>query len=90
MKDDSILINVARGAIIDENALIDNLKAGKFMGVVLDVFEEEPLPEESPLWAMDRVLITPHNSFVSDGNSKRMFALIYKNLTEFDFGKATR
>lgn len=90
MKDDSVLVNASRGAIIDEAALIGKLRDGKFMGVALDVFEEEPLPAESPLWAMDRVLITPHNSFVSDGNSKRMFALIYKNLTEFDFGKATR
>ena len=90
MKDDSVLVNASRGAIIDEAALIGKLREGKFMGVALDVFEEEPLPAESPLWAMDRVLITPHNSFVSDGNSKRMFALIYKNLTEFDFGKATR
>lgn len=90
MKDDSILINVARGAIIDESALIEKLHEGKFMGVALDVFEEEPLSPSSPLWTMDRVKISPHNSFVSDGNSKRMFALIYKNLTEFDFGKATR
>lgn len=90
MKDDSVLVNASRGAIIDEAALIGKLREGKFMGVALDVFEEEPLPAKSPLWAMDRVLITPHNSFVSDGNSKRMFALIYKNLTEFDFGKATR
>ncbi len=90
MKDDSILINVARGAIIDEGALIELLNKGKFRGVVLDVFEEEPLPESSPLWTCNRVTVTPHNSFVSDGNSKRMFSLIHKNLTEFDFGKATR
>ena len=90
MKDSSILINVARGAIIDEAALTEKLAEGKFMGVVLDVFEEEPLKETSPLWSIDRVKISPHNSFVSDGNSKRMFSLIYKNLTEFDFGKATR
>ncbi|MBE6738403.1 MAG: hypothetical protein E7566_07125 [Ruminococcaceae bacterium] len=90
MKDDSILINVARGAIIDENALIQHLEKGKFKGVVLDVFEEEPLCESSPLWTCDRVSVTPHNSFVSDGNSNRMFSLILKNLTEFDFGKATR
>lgn len=90
MKNDSILVNVARGAIIDEDALIEHLNAGKFRGVVLDVFEEEPLCDASPLWACDRVTLTPHNSFVSDGNSNRMFSLILKNLTEFDFGKATR
>jgi len=90
MKDDSILINVARGAIIDEAALVELLNEGKFRGVALDVFEEEPLSDSSPLWTCDRVTVTPHNSFVSDGNSKRMFSLIHKNLTEFDFGKATR
>ncbi len=90
MKNDSILINVARGAIIDEPALTEKLAEGKFMGVALDVFEEEPLSEASPLWNVNRVKISPHNSFVSDGNSGRMFSLIYKNLTEFDFGKATR
>lgn len=90
MKDDSILVNVARGAIVDEEALVKHLEEGKFRGVVLDVFEEEPLCSTSPLWTFDRVTVTPHNSFVSDGNSNRMFSLIYKNLTEFDFGKATR
>lgn len=90
MKDDSVLINVARGEVVDENALCNLLKAKKFKGVALDVFEEEPLEESSPLWSCDRVLITPHNSFVSDGTAERMFSLIYKNLTEFDFGKETR
>lgn len=90
MKDTSILVNVARGPIIDEQALTEKLSEGKFMGVALDVFEEEPLSEASPLWNIPRVIITPHNSFVSDGNSDRMFSLILRNLTEFDFGKATR
>lgn len=90
MKDDCLLINVARGAIIDQEALTQKLAQGKFLGVALDVFEEEPLSDTSPLWNINRVKISPHNSFVSDGNSGRMFSLIYKNLTEFDFGKATR
>lgn len=90
MKNDSVLINVARGPIIDEQALIGKLSEGKFLGVALDVFEEEPLPETSPLWTMPRVYITPHNSFVSDGNSDRMFGLMYKNLTEFNFSKSAK
>lgn len=89
MKNDSILINVSRGGIINEEALIKAMKEDKFAGVALDVFEEEPLPPESPLWTIPRLHITPHNSFVSDGTGKRMFDLIYKNLTEFDFGKKT-
>ena len=87
MKDDSILINVSRGGIINEADLITQMKNGKFSGVALDVFEEEPLSAESHLWTLPRLLITPHNSFVSDGTAERMFNLIYKNLTEFDFGK---
>lgn len=90
MKNDSVLINVARGPIIDEQALTQKLTEGKFLGVALDVFEEEPLPDTSPLWTMPRVYITPHNSFVSDGNSDRMFSLMYKNLTEFNFSKSAK
>src|SRR5262249_32607119 len=53
-------INVARGSIVDEAALIDALQAGRLAGAALDVFATEPLPENSPLWTLDRVLITPH------------------------------
>ena len=49
---------------------------------VLDVFEEEPLDADSPLWNTPRLLITPHNSFVSEKNNERMFDVIYKNLKE--------
>ena len=52
----------------------------KLGGVVLDVFEEEPLKEDSPLWDMENVIITPHNSFVGDGNNRRMSNVIMKNL----------
>ena len=89
MKDECVLINMSRGGIVNEEDLIKFMKAGKFLGVALDVFEEEPLPEDSPLWNIPGLYITPHNSFVSDGTAKRMFDLIYKNLTEFDFGKKT-
>ncbi len=88
MKDDSILINVARGKVLDEEALHNLLSEGKFLGVALDVFEEEPLSEDSPLWTNPRVIITPHNSYASDETGTRMFRLIYKNLTEFNFGKS--
>lgn len=60
MKSDAWLINVARGEIVDENALIHALQDGLIGGAVLDVFEEEPLPLSSPLWEMQNVLITPH------------------------------
>ena len=80
MKQGSILVNVARGALIDEKALTSCLKEGKLRGAALDVFETEPLSAESELWGMPEVIIGPHNSFVGDNVSERMFSLIYRNL----------
>lgn len=81
MKPDAVLVNVARGAVIDEDALVRALAAGAFAGVALDVFEQEPLGIESPLWGHERVLITPHNSFVSDRTAERLWRLTLANLT---------
>lgn len=86
-KDDAVIINISRGKVINESALIKTLEQGRLSGVAMDVFEEEPLPQQSPLWSMPKVYITPHNSFVSDMINERLFELIYKNLTEFDYGK---
>lgn len=80
MKQGSILVNIARGTLIDEKALISCLKERKFRGVALDVFEKEPLPAESELWEMAGVIVSPHNSFVGDWITERMFDLICKNL----------
>ena len=80
MKDNAVLINVSRGGIIDETALIESLNKDKFLGVALDVFEEEPL-NESPLWDFENVIITPHNSFVSDKVNERLFELMIENLS---------
>ena len=80
MKQGSILVNVARGALIDEKALTSCLKEGKLRGAALDVFETEPLSAESELWGMPEVIIGPHNSFVGDKVRERMFSLIYRNL----------
>ena len=76
MKDGAILVNIARGAVVDTEALIVALQSNKIGGAVLDVFEEEPLSPDSPLWSFENVVITPHNSFVSDGNEKRFFCVI--------------
>lgn len=62
MKSDAVLINTARGPIIDEMALIAALKEGKIAGAAMDVFEVEPLPADSPLREMDNVMLAPHNS----------------------------
>lgn len=80
VKDDAILINVARGGLIDELALIKELRKGRFSGVALDVFENEPLDEKSPLWDFPNVLVSPHNSFIGNGNHDRLFRIICKNL----------
>lgn len=86
-KKDAVLINISRGKVINEADLIEALSKGNLKGAALDVFEEEPLSTKSPLWNMDNAYLTPHNSFVSDAISERLFDLIYKNLTEFDYGK---
>lgn len=81
MKDNSVLVNISRGSVIKEDDLIEVVDSGKFMGVALDVMENEPLPKDSKLWDNDRIIITPHNSFVSDQTSERLFNVIKKNLT---------
>lgn len=83
MKANSVLVNVSRGSVIDEDALIKALECGKFLGVALDVFEQEPLPESSLLWDFENVIITPHNSFVSERVNERLFKLIYRNLEQY-------
>lgn len=83
MKKNSILVNISRGGVVEQAALINALENKKIMGAALDVFNEEPLSENSRLWDMDNVIITPHNSFVGDGNHSRMFYVIYKNLKDW-------
>lgn len=78
LKEGAVLVNIARGAVVDSNALIEN--ADKLGGVVLDVFEEEPLDANSSLWDMENVIVTPHNSFVGEGNSKRLGEIILHNM----------
>ena len=82
MKEDSILMNVARGAIIDEEALVKSLHDGKFFGVALDVFETEPIQSDHPLYKFEWVNLTPHNSYVSDLVNNRLFKNVYKNLQQ--------
>ncbi|SFS64135.1 D-2-hydroxyacid dehydrogenase [Halostagnicola kamekurae] len=60
MRDDAYFVNVARGSVVDEPALVEALEADDIAGAALDVFETEPLPEESPLWEFDEVIVSPH------------------------------
>ena len=78
MKEGIVIVNIARGAVVDTDALIKHI--GKLSGAVLDVFEEEPLGENNPLWEFDNVFITPHNSFIGNMNQYRLFDIIKKNL----------
>lgn len=61
MRDDAYLINVARGHVVDQEALVNALETDRIAGAALDVFETEPLPESSPLWEMDEVIVSPHS-----------------------------
>lgn len=83
MKKSGIFVNISRGKLADESALLEALNNGEIKGAALDVFEEEPLTAESKLWGLDNLIITPHNSFVGDGNNERMFNVIYNNLKDW-------
>ena len=80
LKSDSILVNIARGPVVNQKELIDALSTTTIFGAVLDVFETEPLDESSILWDMGNVIITPHNSFAGEGNKTRLLGLIIRNL----------
>lgn len=83
MKGGAYFVNVARGPVVDEAALLQALETGKLKGAALDVFVNEPLPEDSPFWAMDNVFITPHIGGRSSGYTKRMFDVLIRNLKAY-------
>ena len=83
MKAGSHFINVGRGELVDEPALIEALQSGHLGGAALDVFATEPLPEDSPLWDMSNVIITPHSSGASPKAGLRSEALFVDNLRQF-------
>ncbi len=81
------VVNVARGAVIDEAAMIAALQNGTVAGAALDTFEEEPLPSDSPLWAMPNVIISPHHSGSSPRTTERVVDLFIENLRRFVHGE---
>jgi len=87
MKPDAYLINVARGPLVDVEALVEALRSKRIAGAALDVFAEEPLPPESPLWGLENVLITPHTAAVTERLWERHYELICENLRRFMHGE---
>lgn len=83
MKPTAFLINIGRGEIIDEEALIHALKKGKIAGAALDVFWEEPLPEDHPLWKLRNVIITPHIGGLSEIYVEQVLSIFEENLRRF-------
>ncbi len=81
------VMNVSRGEVIDEAAMIESLKSGHLAGAYLDVFEQEPLPAESPLWGLPNVIVTPHNSTSSRGNERRVFDCFARILEQYANGQ---
>jgi len=87
----SIVVNVARGAQLDETALAERIVAGRIRGAVLDVFRQEPLPASSPLWTLRQVLVSPHISPVSPGRFwPRQLALFLDNWRRYSRGEPLR
>jgi phosphoglycerate dehydrogenase-like enzyme len=77
------LINVARGEVVDEDALSNALREGRLAGAHLDVFAHEPLAQASPLWDMKNVIVTPHSAGFSDGNGERVIRMFLENLSRW-------
>ena len=88
MRFDAWLINTARGGLVDEAALVAALRAGRLGGAVLDVFETEPLPPESPLWGLPNVIVTPHHS--GPTTLDEAVAIVVENLPRFQAGQPLR
>lgn len=90
MKPNACLVNVSRGALVDETALANALQARHLGGAALDVFEHEPLPPESPLWDLPNLLITPHSAALTDKLWQRHYDLLADNLRRYFAGQPLR
>jgi phosphoglycerate dehydrogenase-like enzyme len=90
MKPTAYLINVTRGGIIDESALVDALKAGQIAGAGLDVCEEEPLAQDSPLWDTPNLILTPHRAGSSQHRPRKIYEFFLDNLRRYLDGETPR
>jgi phosphoglycerate dehydrogenase-like enzyme len=83
MKQSAYLVNVGRGVLVDEAAMIEVLQQKRIAGAALDVFTEEPLPANSPLWEMENVMITPHTASITERLWERHYELISENVRRY-------
>ena len=83
MKNGAFLVNASRGPIVDEAALVTALTDGTLAGAALDVVEKEPLAPDSPLWKLDNVLLSAHNSYYGNNNHRRMMEVVLRNLKAY-------
>jgi glyoxylate/hydroxypyruvate reductase len=83
----AVIVNVGRGSIVDEAALIEMLRSGRLRGAALDVFEEEPLPADNPLWAMPNVIVSPHSASTVVQENDRLVELFVDNLHRYLDGR---
>lgn len=86
MNEESYLINVARGGVIEQKALVSALESAEIRGAALDVFESEPLPRESPLWEIDDVIVTPHAAAYTREYYEEIVALVSRNIERIERG----
>ncbi|HET8646947.1 MAG TPA: NAD(P)-dependent oxidoreductase, partial [Vicinamibacteria bacterium] len=86
MKPQAVLVNVGRGAVLDEAALVDALRAGRIGGAALDVFEREPLPAGHPFYALDQVLLSPHCADQVQGWQEQATDVFLENLARYRAG----
>lgn len=87
MDADAYLVNVARGGVVAQDDLVDALEAGEIAGAALDVFEDEPLPEDSPLWDFEDVIVTPHCGAFTRDYYRHIAAIVRESLTRVDEGE---
>ena len=87
MKPTAFLINLARGGVLDQDALIEHLQAGKIAGAGLDVFPTQPLPKDNPLWTMPNVIITPNIGGRSDRFVEQTLTVLEPNLAAYKEGR---
>lgn len=87
MKSSAFIINMGRGELIDEKAMIQALQAGELAGAGLDTFEVEPLPKDNPLWELDNVIITPHITPRLPNKEERSLEYVYQNIEAYRDGK---